>query len=64
MSEQHLVEDLGLRHVAREPVEQEALRGVVLGQPVADHPDGDLVGHQVAGVHVLARLERPAGCPG
>ena len=30
-------------------------------QPVADDPDGDLVGHQVAGVHVLLGLDAEVG---
>jgi hypothetical protein len=48
-------------HGAREAVEQEALDGVVVAEPVLDHADRDLVGHQVAGVHVLARLETELG---
>src|SRR5207248_3781407 len=54
---------LGLRHVPREAVEQEALLRVVLGQPVPDHRDRDLVGNQVAAAHVVPRLapeRRPA----
>src|SRR3954469_22413578 len=43
---------LGLRDGARETVEQETGLGVGLSQAVAHHGDGDLVGHQVAGVHV------------
>ena len=30
-------------------------------EPVLDHPDGHLVGDQVAGVHVLAGLEAELG---
>ena len=43
-------------HVAREAVEQEAVLGVRLLHPVLGHADGDLVGDQVAGVHVRLRL--------
>src|SRR6185437_10734952 len=49
--QQQVVQRLRLRNVARKPVEQEALRGVVLGQPVTHHAHGDLVGNEVAGVH-------------
>src|SRR5580704_6072069 len=48
---QHLLQRLGLGHVPREPVEQEAALRVVLLQPVGNHRDRDLVGHQVAAVH-------------
>ena len=50
--EQHLLERLGLRHVPREPVEQEAGLGVVVSEPVGDHRDGDLVRDKVATLHV------------
>jgi hypothetical protein len=50
------VQRLGLAHVAREAVQQEALGGVVLGEPVLRHADGDLVRHQPARVHVRLRL--------
>ena len=43
---------LGLGDGAREAVEQEPGLGVGLGQPVLDHGHGDLVGNEVAGVHV------------
>ena len=49
---EHRVELVGLGDVAREAVEQEAGRRVRLAEPVTHHRDGDLVGHQVAGVHV------------
>src|SRR3954471_25017065 len=55
---------LGLRDGAREAVEEEPGLGVGLGQAVADHRHGDLVGDQVAGVHVdlglLAQLRLAA----
>src|SRR3954452_21136067 len=54
--EQHVVERLCLRHVAREAVEQEALAGVVLLESCDDHSDRDLVRNEVAGVHELLRL--------
>jgi hypothetical protein len=47
---------LGLRDRAREAVQEEAGLGVGLGEPVLHHGDGDLVGHEVAGVHVGLRL--------
>ena len=53
---EHRVQRLGLRHVAREAVEQEAVRGVRLLHAVLGHPDGDLVRDQVAGVHVRLGL--------
>ena len=69
---QHLVERLGLREVAREAVEDEPVERVVLGQPLADHPDRDLVGDEVAALHdrvdlaperrrVVERAEHVAG---
>ena len=59
---EHVVQRLGLRHRAGEPVEQEALARVRLGQPLADHVDGDVVGDQVPTVHVALGLE-PEGRP-
>lgn len=53
---EHRVKGLGLSHVAGEAVEQEAVRGVRLGHAVLGHPDGDLVRHQLACVHVGAGL--------
>src|SRR5207248_7369936 len=41
---------------AGEPVEQEPLAGVRFGESLLDHADGDLVGHEVARVHVFLRL--------
>ena len=54
---------VGLRHGAREAVEQVALRAVGLRQPVLDEADDDVVGNQCAGVHDLLRgeAERRAG---
>src|SRR3954468_19076618 len=54
--EQQVVERLRLRDVPWEAVEQETLAGVVLLEPGDDHPDRDLVGHEVAGVHDLLGL--------
>src|SRR3954453_4229563 len=53
---QRLVERLGLLVGAREAVEEEAVLGVRLGEPVEDHADDDLVGDEVAAVHVLLGL--------
>src|SRR5262249_559866 len=50
--QEQLLERLGLRDVAGKPVEQEAGGVVVVGQPVGDHRDGDLVGDKVATLHV------------
>src|SRR3954451_1446259 len=50
------VERLGLLVRAWEAVEEEAVLGVGLGEPVEDHADDDLVGDQVAAVHVLLGL--------
>ncbi|GAA4671176.1 hypothetical protein GCM10023347_26270 [Streptomyces chumphonensis] len=49
------VERLGLREVAREAVEQEAVRGVRLLHAVLGHADGDLVRHQLALAHEVLR---------
>ncbi len=48
----HAVEDLGLRFVARKPVEQKSVAGIALVEPFLHHRDGDFVGDQVTGVHV------------
>ena len=42
---------------AREAVEDDTVAGVGLGQPVEEHPDRDVVGDQLAALHVSARLE-------
>ena len=47
--DEHLVELLGLDDVAREAVEHESTRRVVLGEPVADQRDRELVGNELAG---------------
>src|SRR3712207_2683957 len=43
---------LRLRDCPREAVQEKAVGGVRLTEPVLHHGHGDLVGHQVAGVHV------------
>src|SRR5919197_3792850 len=53
---QRAVERLGLLVGAREAVEQEAVAGVGLGEPVEDHAHDHLVRDQVAPVHVLLGL--------
>src|SRR3954453_15305503 len=53
---QRLVQRPGLRVRAREPVEEEAVGRVLLGEAVEDHADDHLVGHEVAAVHVLLGL--------
>ncbi len=52
---EQLPQDLGLRHVAREPIKQEALGGVLLGEPISDHPDGDLIRNEITRIHVPLR---------
>jgi hypothetical protein len=47
-----LVQNLGLGGVAREAVEQDARRGVRLGQALEKHLDRHRVGHEFAAVHV------------
>ena len=47
-----LVEHLGLGDVAREAVEEDALRGVRLGQALEEHVDGHRIGNELAPVHV------------
>ncbi|CAO5231769.1 hypothetical protein FAGKG844_160039 [Frankia sp. AgKG'84/4] len=58
---EHLPEHLGLRHVAREAVEQEALHRVVLSEAVTDHADGDLIRDEVASVHEGLGLDAQFG---
>ena len=53
---QLLVERLGLLDRARKAVEDEAVLGVVLLQALGGHRDDQIVGHEVAGVHVALRL--------
>ena len=61
-SAQHRRRARRLRHGAREAVEQEARARVVLGEPVAHHRDGDLVGHRSpASMYSLACS--PSGVP-
>jgi hypothetical protein len=53
---QGLPELLGLRDGPREAVEEEPDLRIGLGQAVLHHRHGDLVGDEVAGVHVDLRL--------
>jgi hypothetical protein len=50
-----LVQRVGLRVVAREAVEQEAVVALLLDL-VEDHLDHQRIGHELAGVHVRRRL--------
>ena len=50
------LERLRLRHRAREAVEDEPVAGLVAVEAVHDHADDQLVGHEVAAVHVLLGL--------
>ncbi len=58
---EELVQRLRLAQVAREAVQQEAVGGVLLEHAVLGHPDGDLVGHQAARVHVALGLDTQRG---
>ena len=58
---EHAVERLGLLHVARVAVQEKAALRVVLGQPLADQPVHDVVGHQLTGVHELFGLPAELG---
>ena len=49
---EHRFELPGLAGGAGEPVEQKPRRRVLTRQPLPDHRHGDLVGHQIPGVHV------------
>jgi hypothetical protein len=55
-----VLERLGLRVVAREPVEQEAVVALLLDL-VQDHRDHQLVRHELALVHVRGRLAAEFG---
>ena len=59
---QHAIERFGLRHRAGKAVEQAAVGAIGLRQPLDDDADDDVVGHQLAGVHVVGGL-RPSGVP-
>ena len=56
------LERLGLRLGAREAVEDEAVLGLVLVDPLGDHADDHLVGDEVAAVHVLLGLAGRSRC--
>ena len=51
---------LGLRDRAREPVDDEALRGVGRGEALAHQVDDHVVGHQRPAVHIPLGLETEA----
>src|SRR3954454_21138128 len=53
---QRVVERLGLLVGPREAVEQEPVGGVLLAEAVEDHGDDELVGHEIAAVHVRLGL--------
>jgi hypothetical protein len=53
---QLLVERLRLRGRPREPVEDEAVAGVVLLEALAHHRHDHVVGNEITGVHVALRL--------
>src|ERR671933_901246 len=59
-----LLQRLGLGDVAGEAVEQEAVLAVAVGEAAEDHPDDDLVGHEVAALHVRLRLAPEVGLVG
>ncbi len=51
-----LVERFGLRHRAREAVEDEPVPRVLLPEALGRHRHDQVVGHELAGVHVLLGL--------
>ncbi len=55
------VERVGLRAVAREAVEDEAVAAVLGADAVDDQVDDELVGHQLAAVHVALRGDAQLG---
>jgi hypothetical protein len=59
---QHAIERLGLRHGAREAVEDKAVRAIRLGDPRCQHLDNYVVGNELAGFHdhLDSRSERAA----
>ena len=50
---QKLLEGLGLRDRARESIEQETPRSIVLRKPVTHHFHGYSIRNEIAGIHVL-----------
>ena len=58
---EHLAQRLGLLHRAREAVEDEAVRGVGVVEPVVDQGVGQRGGDEVTGVEVLLGLEAQLG---
>ena len=61
---QHLVQRFGLRHGAREAVEQEALLRDRARQRLVDDAVDDVVGHQLPRVHQRLRLPAQRGSVG
>ena len=57
-------ERVGLLLVAWEAVEQEAVARVALAEPLGDHADDHVVGHELACVHVALRLLAQLGSLG
>src|SRR3954449_9099696 len=55
------VERLGLVGVARKAVEQEAVLAFAVVHTAQDHPDDDLVRHEVTAIHVLLGLLAEVG---
>ena len=59
---EQLLELLGLVQVPGEAVEHEAVLELpALGELLLDHPEDDVVGDQLAGVHVAAAAFEPDG---
>ena len=56
-SAQHAVERLGLRHGAREAVEDEAVAGIRLVDAIGDDRNDDVVRDEIAPVHDVLGLE-------
>ena len=53
---QHPVQRLGLRYGARKPVQDEAVLGVRLTEPLRDHGNDQLVRDELALIHVFLGL--------
>ena len=59
MCGQHRIECLGLRHVARKSVEDEAPLAVRPNDPAIYHFDDDVVGNELAAESMIALTRRP-----
>ena len=58
---QHAVEGFGLGDGSRKAIEQAAASTVLFPKAISNDADHDLVGHQLAGVHVAGRFVAELG---